>query len=104
MLYEVIMYQKDDFNVRLKSDDSPLTEADVKAHMAIDEVLKSTKIPVLSEEGEDIPYVLRSTWEKLWIVDPLDGIKEFVKRNGEFTVNVALIENNYPVLGRNNFV
>ncbi len=87
------------FEVEHKSDNSPLTEADTNAHMVIDALLSTTGIPVLSEEGKDIPYELRKNWEFLWMVDPLDGTKEFVKRNGEFTVNIALIQNGYPILG-----
>jgi 3'(2'), 5'-bisphosphate nucleotidase len=61
--------------------------------------LKNTQIPILSEEGKDIPYDTRKEWPKLWIVDPIDGTKEFIKRNGEFTVNIALVENQQPTLG-----
>jgi 3'(2'), 5'-bisphosphate nucleotidase len=88
-----------DFSVEHKKDESPLTLADSKAHDEIISKLKSTGIPVLSEEGKEIPFEERKAWKRLWIVDPLDGTKEFVKRNGEFTVNIALIENNYPKLG-----
>lgn len=87
------------FEVEFKSDDSPLTIADKNANAIITELLKQTKIQVLSEEGRNIPYEERKNWNQLWIVDPLDGTKEFVKRNGEFTVNIALIENNFPILG-----
>ena len=87
------------FDVEFKKDDSPLTIADKKANEIITEKLIATKIPVLSEEGKNIPFEERKNWKNLWIVDPLDGTKEFVKRNGEFTVNIALIENNFPVLG-----
>ncbi|MCU4157894.1 3'(2'),5'-bisphosphate nucleotidase CysQ [Carboxylicivirga sp. A043] len=93
------VFNFDDFGVRLKSDDSPLTEADLKSHQIIASFLKSTDIPVLSEEGEELSYEERKNWSKLWIVDPLDGTKEFVKRSGEFTVNIALVEHQKPVMG-----
>lgn len=87
------------FEVSYKEDTSPLTLADKKAHAIIANTLEQTGIPVLSEEGRDIPYKERKGWEKMWVVDPLDGTKEFVKRNGEFTVNIALVENGIPILG-----
>jgi 3'(2'), 5'-bisphosphate nucleotidase len=93
------VYNTDDFEIKLKSDDSPLTLADQKAHNIIVENLLKTNIPILSEEGINIPYNERSNWEFYWLVDPLDGTKEFIKRNGEFTVNIALIEKDTPVLG-----
>jgi 3'(2'), 5'-bisphosphate nucleotidase len=93
------IYHSDDFEVELKSDHSPLTKADVAAHHIILSHLKPTNIPVLSEEGKSIPYGVRKEWKQLWMVDPIDGTKEFIKRNGEFTVNIALIENQKPVLG-----
>ncbi len=90
-----------DFSVYEKSDLSPLTEADLAAHNVIaNSLLELTpEIPILSEESAKIPYSLRKSWERYWLVDPLDGTKEFVKRNGEFTVNIALIENKRPILG-----
>lgn len=93
------IYKSDDFGVETKADESPLTKADKAAHEIIMEHLKETNIPVLSEEGKGIPYEERKNWKQLWIVDPIDGTKEFIKRNGEFTVNIALIENQVPVLG-----
>tara|TARA_Y100001970_G_scaffold21626_3_gene24743 strand:- start:9096 stop:9857 length:762 start_codon:yes stop_codon:yes gene_type:complete len=89
------------FEVEIKSDKSPLTQADKKAHTIIESGLQSLfpNIPILSEEGRDINYLERKKWDTFWLVDPLDGTKEFVKRNGEFTVNIALIENRYPVFG-----
>lgn len=93
-----IVYSRD-FTVELKDDRSPLTEADKRAHLKISETLEAAGIPILSEEGRQIPYDERKNWNRLWIVDPLDGTKEFIKRNGEFTVNIALIENGFPVLG-----
>ncbi|MGB0196436.1 MAG: 3'(2'),5'-bisphosphate nucleotidase CysQ family protein, partial [Flavobacteriales bacterium] len=90
------IYASGDFNVELKGDDSPLTRADVASHHAIMAHLESTGIPVLSEEGRSIPYAERAAWSRLWIVDPIDGTKEFIKRNGEFTVNIALVEAGIP--------
>jgi 3'(2'), 5'-bisphosphate nucleotidase len=93
------VYNSDDFGVEHKTDDSPLTKADKAAHNKIMEYLSITGIPTLSEEGADIPYEERKQWNSYWLVDPLDGTKEFIKRNGEFTVNIALIENGLPVFG-----
>ena len=93
------IYETGDFGVDMKSDNSPLTKADIASHNVIMEFLEKTGIPVLSEEGKDIPYSERQNWDKLWIVDPIDGTKEFIKKNGEFTVNIALIENHQPVAG-----
>ncbi|MGL4364532.1 MAG: 3'(2'),5'-bisphosphate nucleotidase CysQ [Bacteroidales bacterium] len=88
-----------DFQVDKKSDNSPLTIADTTAHQVIISQLKTSPFPILSEEGKMIDYEVRKNWETLWIVDPLDGTKEFIKRNGEFTVNIALVENGIPVMG-----
>lgn len=93
------IYRTDDFSIELKADASPLTAADKCAHKIIDSMLAPTGIPVLSEEGRDIPYSLRKNWQRLWVVDPIDGTKEFIKRNGEFTVNIALVEDGFAVLG-----
>lgn len=87
------------FEVTEKADRSPLTLADQRSHEVIASALGETGIPVLSEEGRDIPYEERRSWPRLWIVDPLDGTKEFVKRNGEFTVNIALVKDCRPVMG-----
>jgi len=94
------IYQQD-FAVEQKSDRSPLTEADLAAHRTIVDGLQrlTPDIPVLSEESSSIPFTERSAWQRYWLVDPLDGTKEFVKRNGEFTVNIALIQDHAPVLG-----
>jgi 3'(2'), 5'-bisphosphate nucleotidase len=94
------IYETADFGVEIKSDDSPLTKADLAAHNVIVKDLKSITpdVPILSEESASIPYSERSKWNKYWLVDPLDGTKEFIKRNGEFTVNIALIENGSPTL------
>ena len=88
-----------DFGIERKADNSPLTKADKAAHRLITNALSVTPFPVLSEEGKEIPFKERSKWETLWIVDPLDGTKEFIKKNGEFTVNIALVEKGVPVLG-----
>ena len=93
------VYYNFDFGVEYKSDNSPLTIADKRAHDIIAKLLKETEIPVLSEEGKLISYDERKTWKLFWLVDPLDGTKEFIKRNDEFTVNIALIEGNSPVAG-----
>ena len=100
-----------DFTIEYKDDKSPLTEADLKSNdiiVAALEALNSTlsiqhatfkSIPILSEEGKEIPYEERKHWEYFWCIDPIDGTKEFIKKNGEFTVNIALIHKDTPVLG-----
>jgi len=88
-----------DFEVETKGDDSPLTVADMRANTIINSYLEQTDIPIISEENREIPYQERKNWSNCWIVDPLDGTKEFVKRNGEFTVNIALVEQGIPKLG-----
>ncbi len=93
------VYWSDDFRVESKQDRSPLTRADKQAHVIIASVLKETGLPVLSEEGKTIRYVERKQWEYFWMVDPLDGTREFLNHNGEFTVNIALIHVHRPVLG-----
>lgn len=93
------IYQNEDFGVELKADASPLTRADRAAHQVILKHLETSGIPVLSEEGKHLPYDQRQLWEELWIVDPVDGTKEFIKRNGEFTVNIALVRDGKAVLG-----
>ena len=93
------VYTSGDFQAEAKGDNSPLTLADKKAHAVIVSVLQSANLPILSEEGKSIPYEERKDWDYFWMVDPLDGTKEFLKRNGEFTVNIALIHNQTPVLG-----
>lgn len=90
---------KQDFGIERKADNSPLTLADKASHQVIMRYLSNTGIPILSEEGQHIPYDERKAWGRLWVVDPLDGTKEFIKKNGEFTVNVALVENGHPVMG-----
>ena len=93
------VYSKEDFQVEEKTDQSPLTLADMKSHNIIVKGLKSSEIPVLSEESQGINWEERKEWERYWLVDPLDGTKEFIKRNDEFTVNIALIEKGIPVMG-----
>ncbi|MCR8666375.1 3'(2'),5'-bisphosphate nucleotidase CysQ [Aestuariibaculum sp. M13] len=96
---EIMQVYSGDFEVQLKEDDSPLTVADERANAVINSYLTDTAIPVISEENKQIDYAVRKDWDTCWMVDPLDGTKEFVKRNGEFTVNIALIEKGKPVLG-----
>jgi len=96
---EIVKIYNSDFDVELKDDKSPLTLADKQANKKIEEFLFKTGIPILSEEGKKVSYEKRKNWEILWVVDPLDGTKEFVRRNGEFTVNIALVQNNRPILG-----
>lgn len=93
------IYESGDFSIEAKSDDSPLTLADKAAHHKIVSFLERTSIPILSEEGRDIPFNERANWEYFWMVDPLDGTKEFIKKNGEFTVNIALIHKGESILG-----
>jgi 3'(2'), 5'-bisphosphate nucleotidase len=98
----VLDVYKQDFDVWYKEDRSPLTAADQLSHEIIVDYLNDPrvkKIPVLSEEGKDIPYEQRRAWKYFWLVDPLDGTKEFIKRNGEFTINIALIFQKRPILG-----
>jgi len=90
-----------DFAVEQKADASPLTLADRRSHQLLSSGLKARypEIPVLSEEGREVPYAIRRGWPVFWLVDPLDGTKEFVRKNGEFTVNIALIEGTLPTVG-----
>lgn len=88
-----------DFEIERKEDNSPLTIADRAAHQLIVSILYNTPFPILSEEGKKLDYAVRKDWDTLWIVDPLDGTKEFIKRNGEFTVNIALVKEGVPVMG-----
>ena len=93
------IYSSNDFDIKTKIDNSPLTKADQNAHSIISKLLSKTGIPVLSEEDIEIPFEIRKQWEYFWLVDPLDGTKEFINRNGEFTVNIALIRNGNPIIG-----
>lgn len=97
----ILTFYKEDLNIEHKDDRTPLTEADMAAHRIIVKGLRelTPEIPVLSEESSRIPVAERRQWERYWLVDPLDGTKEFIKRNDEFTVNIALIENNFPIIG-----
>lgn len=92
---------KKDFSIEYKEDKSPLTEADIESNKIICSALKKfyPNIPILSEENKLVDYAQRKHWEYFWLIDPIDGTKEFIKKNGEFTVNIALIHNNVPVLG-----
>ena len=93
------VYRTDDFKVQLKKDESPLTIADKKSNDIICKKLKLTNIPILSEEGTEIKYTDRKKWQYFWLIDPLDGTKEFIKKNDEFTVNIALINANKTIAG-----
>lgn len=98
---EVMAIYQNDFSVETKADQSPLTEADMAAHHALVALLQkiTPDVPVLSEESGTIDFSTRQAWQRYWLIDPLDGTKEFVNKNGEFTLNVALIENGVPVFG-----
>ena len=95
------IYLQNDFKTTYKEDYSPLTLADIASHKLIKENLKFLKpqLPILSEESKNLSYENRRSWESYWLIDPLDGTKEFIKKNGEFTVNIALIVHTMPVLG-----
>jgi 3'(2'), 5'-bisphosphate nucleotidase len=96
---EILKIYERDFNIQTKADESPLTEADLASNEVINSFLKETGIPIISEENKQLDYAERKSWDKCWIVDPLDGTKEFIKKNGEFTVNIALVEKGQPILG-----
>ncbi len=96
---EIMEVYQGEFAFELKNDNSPLTIADKRANSVITSILEETTIPIISEESKQISYSERKNWNRCWIVDPLDGTKEFIKRNGEFTVNIALVENGEPQLG-----
>ena len=87
------------FTFELKSDDSPITIADQKAHNIISEGLKDSGLPILSEEGFKTEFDVRKNWKQYWLIDPLDGTKEFIKKNGDFTVNIAIISDSQPIFG-----
>lgn len=93
------IYETGDFSIEAKADHSPLTKADKAAHEVIVRELEHTNLPVLSEEGKAIPYEQRKDWDYFWMIDPLDGTKEFIKKNGEFTVNIALVHRAQVVAG-----
>lgn len=96
---EIIKIYNSDFSIQIKEDNSPLTLADKNANDCINSYLEKTEIPIISEENKQLDYNIRKEWKRCWMVDPLDGTKEFIKKNGEFTVNIALIENGKPILG-----
>jgi 3'(2'), 5'-bisphosphate nucleotidase len=96
---EILKVYETNFEVEIKKDSTPVTKADKAASDSIIKNLQPSKIKVLSEEGVLFNFQSRKNWQQIWIVDPLDGTKEFVKRNGEFTVNIALVNNNKPVIG-----
>ena len=93
------IYNSDDFNLEYKLDDSPITLADTASNKIIENILEASNIPILSEEGNIFDFNKRKDLKQLWIVDPLDGTKEFIKKNDEFTVNISLIENSVPIIG-----
>jgi len=96
----VMQIYKKDFTVEYKDDKSPLTEADKAAHkIIVDGLSKISSFPTISEEGKNIPYEERKNWQYYWLIDPIDGTKEFIKKNDEFTINIALIHKDTPVLG-----
>ncbi len=96
---KILEIYSQDFDVTYKDDQSPLTIADKKASEIINSYLEKTTIPIINEETKQLPYEIRKHWKECWVVDPLDGTKEFIKRNGEFTVNIALVKKNKPVIG-----
>lgn len=98
---QIMTIYQSGFNIEHKDDQTPLTEADLAAHHTIVDSLQALTpgMSVLSEESGEIPFEVRSSWQQYWLVDPLDGTREFIKRNGEFTVNIALIENGDAILG-----
>jgi 3'(2'), 5'-bisphosphate nucleotidase len=95
----MLIYRQDNTEINYKPDHSPLTQADLTASDIICRYLETTGIPIICEETSDEDYEVRKHWKTFWIVDPLDGTKEFIKRNDEFTVNIALVENGEPVMG-----
>ena len=94
-----VYHQREAIVAETKSDNSPVTQADIRAHHIIQAVLEKSGWPVMSEEGKHAPFAERKDWEYYWVVDPLDGTKEFIKGNGEFTINIALVKGNAPVFG-----
>nr|MCU0360900.1 3'(2'),5'-bisphosphate nucleotidase CysQ [Bacteroidia bacterium] len=96
---DIMRVYKTDFSFERKADNTPVTLADMLASKRIVEILSVSSIPSISEEEPLPEFELRKTWERVWIIDPLDGTKEFIKKNGEFTVNIALVQNQHPVIG-----
>ena len=95
----IMTFYNEDVDVEIKNDNSPITKADKRANEIINSYLLKTGIPIISEENKQIDFSERKNWKTCWVVDPLDGTKEFIKKNGEFTVNIALIEDEKPILG-----
>ena len=95
----ILKIYNSDFNFELKKDNSPITLADKESNIIITDILKTTNIPIISEESKKIPYDIRKNYEYTWIVDPLDGTKEFIKRNGEFAINIALAHKGNVIIG-----
>ncbi|MBL7112956.1 MAG: 3'(2'),5'-bisphosphate nucleotidase CysQ [Bacteroidales bacterium] len=93
------VYNQSNVQTEYKADNSPLTEADTASHQILTDILSGSHLPILSEEGENPENKERLSWDRFWMIDPLDGTKEFLKRNGEFTINVALISDRHPVTG-----
>jgi len=98
-ILEIYNNPNSDFEIERKSDNSPLTIADKISHKVIVENLTEIGLPILSEEGKSIAYETRKKWKQFWLVDPIDGTKEFINKNGEFTINIALIEDGRPIFG-----
>lgn len=99
VILEIYSHAKEEYDIDMKSDMTPITIADRKSHTLIKEYLGQTRIPLLSEEGREMLYAERCGWDLFWMIDPLDGTKEFIKKNGEFTVNIALMVDNKPAIG-----
>ena len=95
----ILEIYKTDFDIETKADESPVTKADLIANDIINRLLKTTNIPIISEENKLLPFAKRKDWKICWIVDPLDGTKEFINKNDEFTVNIALVLDGNPILG-----
>ena len=95
----LMQFYTDGFSSEIKIDGSPVTEADIASSTLIKQILSETEIPIIDEESEALSYEIRKNWTKCWCVDPLDGTKEFIKKNGEFAVNIALIENQTAIFG-----
>ena len=96
---EILEIYNTDFAVETKSDDTPVTIADKASGLCISKILEQTQIPIISEEEDICDFSIRKNWNQVWIIDPLDGTKEYIKRNGEFAINIALVEDGKPVIG-----
>lgn len=96
---EILKIYNTDFAVETKSDDTPVTIADKASGQCISKILEQTQIPIISEEEDICDFSIRKNWKQVWIIDPLDGTKEYIKRNGEFAINIALVEDGKPVIG-----